>query len=299
MLTLSTDHVVYTMSPHHPAAARTASGDTVVFETLDCFGCQITREEQLLGGLDWDNINPATGPLYVEGAQPGDILKVEILDIALADHGVMTVAPGEGVFGEDVTQEHTKILPIQEGRLIFNNRLSLPLRPMIGVIGTAPAQGEISTGTPGSHGGNMDCRRIGTGTALYLPVHVAGALLAIGDLHASMGDGEVCICGVEIRGAVTVRLSVLKDCILPTPFLVTPEHSMAIFSAEELYAASKGCTRRMRSFLIDQVGMAPHEAGMILSATCDLRICQVVDPMLTCRMEVPRAITQAYGYSFP
>lgn len=299
MLTLSTDHVIYTMSPHHPPVARAASGDTVVFATLDCFGCQITREDQHLGGIDWANINPATGPLYVEEAQPGDVLKVEILGIALADHGVITEAPGEGVFGEHIAQESTKILPIQGERLLFNDCLSLPLRPMIGVIGTAPAGEEISTGTPDSHGGNMDCSRIGAGTTLYLPVNVPGALLAMGDLHAAMGDGEVCVCGVEIAGCVTVGLSVLKDCALPTPFLVAAEHSMSIFAADDLYAASKGCTDRMRTFLIHEVGMKSHEAGMVLSAACDLRVCQVVDPMFTCRMEVPHAIPQAYGYRFP
>ena len=299
MQLITRDHVIYQMSAGHPCAARAVSGETVVFETWDCFGGQITREDQHLGGIDWSNINPATGPLYVEGAQPGDVLKVEILEIALDDHGVMTETPGEGPYGALLQEEATKILPVAMGRVTFNQKLSFPTRPMIGVIGTAPADEPIPTGTPGRHGGNMDCNRICAGSVLYLPVEVPGGLLAMGDLHAVMGDGEVCICGVEISGAVTVRVTVLRACPLPTPFLVTPERFMDIYAADSMDAAAKGAVERMRAFLIEQVGMEPHDAGMVLSAVCDLRVCQMVDPMITCRMEVPRDIPASYGYLFP
>lgn len=299
MQTITRDHVIYQMSAGHPCAARAISGETVIFETWDCFGGQITREDQHLNGIDWANINPATGPLYVEGAQPGDVLKVEILHIDLDDHGVMTETPGEGPYGSSIPDEATKILPVSMGCVTFNDRLSFPIRPMIGVIGTAPAGEAIPTGTPGPHGGNMDCQRIGPGSILYLPVEVPGALLAMGDLHAVMGDGEVCICGVEISGSITVRVTVLRDCVLPTPFLVTPEHFMNIYAADTMDAAAKGAVERMRAFLIEQVGMEAHDAGMVLSAVCDLRVCQMVDPMITCRMEVSRDIPAAYGYAFP
>lgn len=291
--------VIYTMSPHNAPAARCASGDVLCFETLDCFGGQITSPDQRLGGLDWDHINPATGPLWVEGAQPGDVLKVEILDIALADHGVMTDAPNEGVIGAVLTEESTRLLPIREDRAILNEKLSFPIHPMIGVIGTAPADGAVPTGTPGPHGGNMDCKRIGIGSILYLPVAVEGALLAMGDLHAAMGDGEVVVCGVEIAGRVTVRVTALRNCPLPTPFLVTPDAFMTISSAPALHAAAADATLRMRDFLFRQVGLEEHDAGMVLSVAGDVRVCQMVDPQVTCRMEVPRAVTDSYGYSFP
>lgn len=299
MQTITRNHVIYQMSASHPCAARAISGETVRFETWDCFGGQITREDQHLNGIDWNNINPATGPLYVEGARPGDVLKIEILQIDLDGHGVMTETPGEGPYGSSIRKESTKILPVSMGRITFNDRLSFPIRPMIGVIGTAPVGEAIPTGTPGRHGGNMDCNRICAGSVLYLPVEVPGGLLAMGDLHAAMGDGEVCICGVEISGAVTVRVTVLRDCVLPTPFLVTPERFMNICAADAMDAAAQGAVERMRAFLIEQVGMEAHDAGMALSAVCDLRVCQMVDPMITCRMEVPRDIPAAYGYAFP
>lgn len=299
MLTIRRDTVVYAMSPDNPPAAHVRSGDTLLFETLDCFGGQITRESDKLGTLDWSRINPATGPVYVDSAEPGDTLKVEILRIDLAAQAATVEAPGEGITGLQATEEHTKILPVADGFARFSERLSLPLRPMIGVIGTAPEKESIATGTPAAHGGNMDCKRIGAGATLYLPVNVPGALLAMGDLHAVMGDGEVCVCGAEISGEVTVRVTVVKGRPLPLPFLTTSLHAMAIHSAEGLDTAAQGATLQMRSFLIDQVKLPPHEAGMLLSLAGDLRICQAVDPNKTCRMELPRALLDKLGYVFP
>ncbi|MBQ3531334.1 MAG: acetamidase/formamidase family protein [Oscillospiraceae bacterium] len=298
MLTIHTDTKIHRMSENNPPVATAKSGDTVCFETLDCFGGQLKSENDLLGGLDWDNVNPASGPLFIEDAMPGDVLKVEILKIELDDHGVMVDAPGEGVTGAAVSSESTKILPVENGKVKFNEKLSFPICPMIGVIGTA-AKGEgIDTGTPGSHGGNMDCTRIGEGATLYLPVNAEGALLAMGDLHARMGDGEVEVCGVEIAGKVTVKLTVLKNCKLPTPFLVNSELAMAIHSADTVDEACVGATMAMHGFLTGELGMNEHEAGMLLSVTGNLCICQVVDPEKTVRMEIPLSVTKAYGYEF-
>lgn len=298
MLTIHTDTKVHVMDKNNVPAAYAKAGDTICFETQDCFGGQLKSEDQKMGGLDWSNINPATGPLYVEGAKAGDVLKVEILSIELDDHGVMVHSQGERVTGSVVTGEVTKILPIENGCARFNDKLSFPLQPMIGVIGTAPAGEGIATGTPGAHGGNMDCTRIGAGTTLYLPVNVDGALLAMGDMHAVMGDGEVGVCGVEIAGAITVRVSVLKNCALPTPFLLTDELAIAICSAKTADQAADDATLAMHTFLTGELGMDGHDAGMLLSIAGNLCICQVVDPEKTCRMELPRSVTRAYGYTF-
>ena len=299
MLTIKRETAVYAMSPGNAPVARVSAGETLIFETSDCFGGQIVKETDKMGALDWSRINPATGPVFVEGALPGDTLKVEILNIALSAQAATVEAPGEGITGLAAQEETTKILPIKDGCAVFSPAIRLPLKPMIGVIGTAPAEESIPTGTPSFHGGNMDCKRIGEGTVLYLPVNVEGALLAMGDLHAVMGDGEVCVCGAEIAGEVTVRVSVIKGQPLPLPFLVTEEHAMAIYSAEGLDAAAEGTTLRMRTFLMEQAGLAPADAGMLLSLTGDLRICQAVDPNKTCRMEVPLAVIAQLGYVFP
>ena len=299
MLTIRRDTVVYAMSPENPPVAHAKSGDTLVFETQDCFSGQLCRPEDKLGTLDWSRINPATGPVCIDDAAPGDTLKVEILRIDLAKQAVMAEMPGSGITGLQAQTENTRILPVQAGKLVFSDLFTLDVCPMIGVIGTAPAKEAIPTGTPDSHGGNMDCKRIGAGATLYLPVNVPGALLAMGDLHAVMGDGEVCVCGAEIAGEVTVKVTVVKGQPLPLPFLVTKEHAMAIYSAEGLDAAAEGATLRMRAFLIDQGKMAEHEAGMLLSLMGDLRICQAVDPQKTCRMELPLHLLDKCGYQFP
>ena len=299
MLTIKRDTVVYAMSANNAPVARAASGDTIVFETMDCFGGQIVKETDRMGTLDWSRINPATGPVFIEGAQPGDTLKVEILRIDLAPQAATVESPGSGITGLGAAEEKTKILPVGDGKVVFNDRVVLPECAMIGVIGTAPAGEAVDTGTPDLHGGNMDCKRIGAGATLYLPVNVEGALLAMGDLHAVMGDGEVCVCGAEIAGEVTVRVTVVKGASLPLPFLVTKAAAMAIYSAKGLDAAAEGTTLRMRSFLIDAVGMKPYEAGMLLSLAGDLRICQAVDPNKTCRMELPLSILEQLGYQFP
>ena len=299
MLRITRDTVVYAMSPDNAPAARAKDGDTILFETMDCFSGQIQRESDRLGTLDWSRINPATGPVYIEGAMPGDTLKVEILRIDLAQQAATVESPDSGVTGLAAKEEHTKILPVGEGKVKFSEAVTLPEQAMIGVIGTAPKEGAVSTGTPDLHGGNMDCKRIGAGATLYLPVNVPGALLAMGDLHAVMGDGEVCVCGAEIAGVITVRVTVVKGANLPLPFLVTEDSAMAIHSAPGLDAAAESATLRMRTFLIDEVKMLPHEAGMLLSLAGDLRICQAVDPNKTCRMELPLPLLEKLGYTFP
>lgn len=297
MLTIPSEHSVFQMSPDNKPVARVKTGELVRFETLDCFSNALRSEEQTMSAVDWNRINPATGPLYVEDACPGDILKVTVRDIRLDDQGVMVAIPGSGVVGDALDEERTKIVPIRNGKVHFNDRISFDARPMIGVIGTAPQGEAIPTGTPGKHGGNMDCKRIGVGAVLYLPVGVPGALLAMGDLHAAMGDGEIVICGVEIAGAVDVRVDVLKNLAWPLPMVVQKERVMTIASSPTLDEASKTATRNMFDFLRRELLLPASEAGMILSAMGDLRICQIADPLMTARMELPLTVLESYGYS--
>lgn len=296
MTHISSKDCIYKMSPSNSNVATVEEGSIVVFETCDCFSNQIVNETQYFSSVGWDVINPATGPIYIEGAEAGDILKVEILEIKVAEQGVMTTAPKFGVLGDLIPEEKTKVVPIVNGVAIFNEKIHLPIKPMIGVIGTAPLNEEIPTGTPGTHGGNMDCKRIVKGAVLYLPVNVKGALLSMGDLHAVMGDGEIVVCGVEIPGEITVKVNVIKDEQLPLPILIEGEHIMTIASAKDLDEASDAATINMHKFLMDKLNMDVHEAGMLLSVAGDLRICQVVDPLKTCRMELPLWVLDKYDY---
>jgi amidase len=295
MQRITTSTIIPSLSADHPPVARADSGSRIVFETLDCYANQIQHEHQGLKDLTGFFGNPATGPVFIKGAEPGDVLKIHIADLRIGEQGTMLVHPKWGALAGHLP-EKTRRIPIRDGKAIFNDRLSLPLNPMIGVIGVAPKGQAVPTSTPGAHGGNMDCKRIAKGATLYLEVNVPGALLAIGDLHAAMGDGEIVVCGLEIPGEVTVDVEVLKNLKLPLPMLLDDQHVMTIASAQTLDEASRDATRQMHRFLIDELQMDPADAGMILSLVGDLRICQIVDPLLTARMELPRWVLAKYGY---
>ena len=281
---------VYQMSGDNPPAARVPDGSTLVFETLDCFGGQVTDEAQGIESLDWERINPATGPVWVEGAEPGDALRVEIHRIELADRGAMAAIPDAGIFGDRVERSSVKILPIQDGFVDFAPGIRLAARPMIGVIGVAPAQGSVPCGTPGSHGGNMDNTRIGEGAVLYFPVFHPGALLAMGDVHACMGDGEIMVTGVETAARVTVSVKVVKGLRLRNPALETGDRIYSIASHAQLSQAIRCAAEDLLELAMERLGMDLNQAGMLLSACGNAEVCQIVDPLSTARFSMPKGI---------
>lgn len=295
---VSKEDAVYALSAAASPVLTVEDGATITFETKDCFADQLQSADAVFAQLDWQRINPATGPVFVNGAEPGDILQVKIVNITLADHGVMVTGPGLGTLGDIFEENEIKIIPIEQGEIVIDSELRLPIKPMIGVIGTAPAGEPVPCGTPGGHGGNMDCKKIGAGTTLFLPVNVPGALLAMGDLHAVMGDGEVAVCGVEIAGKVMVEVKVIKGKKWPLPLLVTEDHLITINSQLNLDLAAEGCTRNMADFLVGEVGLTKHQAVKLMSIAGDLRVCQIVDPLRTARFEFPLWLVKKYGYSF-
>ncbi|KZZ83648.1 acetamidase/formamidase family protein [Bacillus sp. SJS] len=280
-------HLIYTMGPNREPVLRVKTGERVVFETCDCFEDQITSMDIAFDSLNWDRVNPATGPVFVEGAEPGDILSVTIEKITIADHGVMVTGPELGVLGGELNTNSIRILPIRNNYAYLNDSLKVPVNKMIGVIGTAPASEEISCGTPDLHGGNMDCKEIKEGATLLLPVNVEGGLLALGDLHGAMADGEVAVCGVETAGEVTVTIHVIKGKRLPLPMLINDSAIMTIASKKELDEAANQAVKNMAEFLVGELNFKKDEAIFLLSLAGDLKICQVVDPNKTARMELP------------
>lgn len=291
-------HVVYAMSRDNAPVISIASGSDVCFETCDCFEDQIASEQATFTELDWSRINPATGPVYVQNAEPGDILRVEIKRITpRSNQAVMVTAPGLGVIGSQLQQPQIRTIPLEEGYALLPGGVRWPLKPMIGVIGVAPAGEAVPCGTPDAHGGNMDCKIITEGCTLWLPVNVPGALFALGDLHAAMGDGEVSVCGLEIPGEVVVNLTVVKECALPTPMISTQEALYTLASAETLDDAAKLATHNMAHFVADHSQLSLADAINVLSITGDLQICQVVDPLKTCRFALPRSVATQLNIS--
>ena len=297
---ISADNHVYSMSAHHKAAASCQPGETVVFETQDCFSNQIQTEEMLFESTDWESINPATGPLNIEGAEVGDTLKVEIKKIDLKKQGVMITSPEMGFLEEFITDSETKIIPIEANKAVFNDQIKIDLNPMIGVIGTSPGKDEkeVPCGTPAAHGGNMDTKVIKEGSTLYLPVNVPGAMLAMGDLHAAMGDGEVVVTGVEIAGEVTVKVDLIKNKKLSDPMVETEAAFYTIASGTDLDAAAKKASNNMFRFLKERLPLSNNEIAMLMSIICDLQVSQVVDPQKTARMRVGKEALKEYDLKY-
>lgn len=290
--------VVFNMSPDNEPIAYCKTKDEVIFKTQDCFGGQIETENMTLDELDWDNINPATGPLYIEDAEVGDVLKVKIKEINLNNQGAMTTIPEMGYLAEFLTGPETKVVEIKDQKAVFNEKIKLPIEPMIGVMGVAPAVKSIDCGTPGSHGGNMDTKVIKEGATVYFPVNVPGALLSMGDMHAVMGDGEVVICGVEIAGEARVEVEVLKDKNITNPMVEDQTAFYTIASAEDLDQATKRASDDMFKFLKERLPLSANEIAMLMSLICDLQISQVVDPAKTARMRVDKNALKKYELKF-
>lgn len=288
---VSGDKVIYRFKPNMEAIETISPGDIIKVETNDCFYQQIIREEQVLTEIDYDRLNPATGPIYIEGAEPGDLLKLKIISIDVKDKGVVAVVPNEGALGDQVTKPVIRVIEIEDGQAIFHG-IKMPIRPMIGVIGVAPADedGEWPTDSPWKHGGNMDTTDIKAGSTLYFPIRQKGALLALGDCHAIMGDGEICFTGLEIPAEVVLEVGLLKGKATKWPFVETDEYTMVIASGDDLEEAVYESAGQAVKHIQDSLGIDWEDAYVFASLSVDLKISQVVDPKVTVRAAIPKYV---------
>ena len=265
MKVFAKDQVVFDFSKANAPVYFVEAGETFWVETDDCYSGQIKTEKVLRPDIDISIMDCSVGPIAVNGAEPGDVLCVEVLAIQLAEQGVMVTSPGLGVLGEKITKAHTKIIPIKNGFAEFNERIKLPLTPMIGVLGVAPAEGSVHCAVPGDHGSNMDTKLVKVGSRVYLPVFVSGANMALGDLHACMGDGELSGTGIETAEAV-----------------------YTLASKNDINEAIKTAVNDMVEFLMLKKGLDFADAYRLLSAACDIQISQLVNETITVRVKAPK-----------
>lgn len=258
------DKVTYYFAADAAPLFEVQPGEPILFRTQDCFSGQVTAESCDSVDLDHDYCNPATGLVSIAGAEPGDILAVDILDIRTADTGVVSVLEAGGPLWDETTVTRNRILSIKDGVTSFNG-ISWAVEPMIGVIGTAPAQGSVPSGRPFNCGGNMDSNRIAKGSRVYLPVRVPGALLGMGDLHASMGDGEVCGTGIEVAGEVLVTTKLIKNCQLNWPVVETPDMWYVCACHLQIDEAIRISLRELRRLMMDAYGWDSTDTFMYLS----------------------------------
>lgn len=284
------DKSVYAFSPDNTPVAHAAPGEVLLFKTIDCFGGQFTSEDQLVEQLDLNKANPAAGPVYIDGAGPGDTLAVDVLDIRVDNMGFACSMGGTGPLS-DVSELRTRMIPVADGMAAFND-VKWCVDPMIGVIGTAPEKGAVPCGFAADHGGNMDSKIITKGATVYFPVRVPGALLQMGDLHASMGDGEISGTGIEISGEVIVRVRLIKNFELRWPVTEKQDtwHVNAMGDSYEM--ALKAAADEMARLMGPAYGWDVTDIFIYLSLQGDVVINQgclpTHDPMVTLRLGVPK-----------
>lgn len=287
---VSMKDVVFKADSNNPPVLRIKSGETVVFECRDAFNQTIQKSTDLPINLDMERINPATGPVYVETAEPGDTLEVHILDIDVAKQGSCCIIPNFGYLAPEFLEPWTRIIPIEDGKAIFSDKVKIPIDPFPGTIIVAPSEGSHGTLIPKEYGGNMDSRACTAGTIVYLPVFVEGALFAVGDVHAVQGDGEVCGTAVEIDADVTIKLVVNKTKKIKRPQYETDKYFMTTAWGETTDDAARIALRDMIDWLVAEKELTREEAYALCSCVVDLRISQVVDITPGVRAVLPKSI---------
>lgn len=270
MQKISKDHIVRTFDATHPPAARVRPGEVFVMETNDRF-------RDWNDGKTWpmEQLTVMTGPVFVEGVLPGQVLAVDILDIRPSQgFGYVIAIPGYGAF-KDQVEFRKKIVPIEHNQIRYNDKITLPFAPNVSKIGLAPANGAQPSNASGTFGGQLSNSQLGPGATVYLPVSVAGGLLTIEDVHAKMGDGEIAGSAVEIAAEVTMRCGIAGELKLGRPLVVTPKEVLTMGEGETVEAAIRMALDELAHLLMERTGSDITEAAMLVSIAADLRISEM------------------------
>jgi acetamidase/formamidase len=286
------DRVHYTWDAGHEPVIAVDDGDTVIVHTRDVSDNQIGPESDvgvLRAGIDESRLYPLAGPIFVNGAAPGDTLAIEILDVHTEGWGWAAILPGLGLLAEEFTEPYLRVFDLSGGDFAwFREDIAIPIEPFLGTMGVCPEGArEQSVMPPGSFGGNMDVRQLVRGTTLYLPVQVEGALFSCGDAHAAQGDGEVCVTGIEAPMYASLRFTLEKGRTIPAPQYrtagpLTPRVDGGGFYGTtgvgaDLYVASQDALRAMIDHLGAAHGLSRKDAYVLASLCVDLKISEIVD----------------------
>jgi acetamidase/formamidase len=288
-----------------PPRLHIDSGDTVHLECVDSSGAQVHPAMTLPDFLkiDRNKIHALTGPIFVNNAEPGDVLQISILQVAHQGWGWSSVINGLGFLKERFTEPYFFIWQLEQRTTHSLSPAIVPLHPFCGVMGVAPAEpGEFRTRPPGIFGGNMDVRELCTGSTLYLPVLYPGALFSAGDAHAAQGDGEVCINGIECPASASLQFHLHKNQPLAGPLIESaPRQSDAdaeswvvVESGSDAVAAARAATSRMIDLLASRWGFSEVHAYLLCSVAMNLRFSQVVnEPIFTVSAAIAKSVLPA------
>jgi len=298
---LSREHTHNRWNRDLPPVLSARSGDEIEFHTAAADDGQIDPDQPSLQ-IDGTRVHPLTGPVFVEDAEPGDVLEVQILRVETGDWGWHMITRERGFVKHFIDHPQVVVARIdrERGVIRYPSGAELPLSPFPGIVGVAPPEpGEFRTIPPGKHGGNIDVKELTAGSTLYLPVWVPGALLSVGDVHAGQGDGEVCLNGVETEGRVTVRIVLHKGKGFDRPQLKTATHYGLLSVGESADEALQDALRAGILFLEREGGIPREEAYAVCSGGADLRINQLVNnipsPAIGARIMFPLQLLASLG----
>jgi amidase len=293
MQRLSRDQHIYFLDPAAPPAITIESGDELLVETWDAF--EGGRDAALFQAKDPKG--PATGPIAVRGAEPGDALKIDFLRIAPkidegAAHMVMT---GRGFLDTAFAEPHCLRITLSEREAVLPCGIRLPLRPSMGFVATTPEYRQTTASDSGPYGGDVDMQELVDGSTLYLPVLVPGGLLALGDCHALVGDGAVAGTGAECASDTLIRVTVEKGLTVAGPRALTPDHFVVLAYGEDLGQAMRLAVRQLVDILVQERGMLPYDAYTLLSLAGDIRVSRTFREISSVKMLLPRAVLSQLG----
>jgi len=288
MQTVTKNQFCTTFSADNPPALRVQPGETFVMETNDRFA---TYNGPDSSSEAMEILKIMAGPVYVEGAKPGDTLKIEVLDITLPlDYGWIGATPGRGPLGERIPEFRKAKVKITGQGVVFKDKVTMPLRPMIGRIGLAPKDGPLASNEKGEFGGGMGNSQIAKGATVYLPVFHEGGLLTIGDCHAAMGDGEATASAVECALDATFRITIEKDFTVSRPVVATKDEIMTTGEGTTMEEASKGALNAMADLMVNKLGIDYTDAAMLIASAADVRTGLAGYPPYTMRAAIPRSM---------
>jgi acetamidase/formamidase len=284
-------HVHFTWDTRNEPGLTVQSGDTVTVETRDVSDNQLNPSSTAkdIETLDWDRVYPLAGPIAVEGAEPGDTLAVEILELRVQDWGWTAIIPGLGLLSDDFPSAYLRLFDLTGGeRALLREDVAIPIEAFFGTMGVCPSGArEQAVMPPGKFGGNMDTRQLVQGTTLYLPVEVEGALFSCGDAHAAQGDGEVCVTGIETPIGATLRFTLEKGRRIPAPQFQTsgplaPSANQGAWYGTtgvgpDLYPAAQDAVRAMIEYISARSALSAEDAYVLASLCVDLKISEIVD----------------------
>lgn len=303
--TLDRSETVNRWDRSHPPRVTVQSGDTLTVEMRDASDGQVHPEmsSEEFAKIDSDRVHGLTGPIYIEEAEPGNVLEVRILGIELEGWGWTAIIPEAGLLGDEFEKHFLQIWEFEDRFTHSLQNVTVPLEPFCGIVGVQrESTGSFRTHPPGPWGGNIDVRHLTSGSSLFLPIFTDGAGLCLGDGHAAQGDGEVSISGIEAPMTVEIELIVHEDKRCDGPEIITQDglepayftdsgHRAFVASAETSHIAASQATRRAIDYIIDNYSLSREEAYVLCSVALRLKISQIVnEPMTTVTGYLPDAL---------